>query len=76
MNPEERIHGIFADRRAIPLEGTGEKWLAGLLCDMRRIELRENLDLLLDVLNLVFCAFKVYDLDRHRPLSPLFVAGK
>jgi len=43
---------------------------------MRRIELRENLYLLLDVLDLVFCTLEIYDLDRHRPLCPLFIAAR
>ena len=44
--------------------------------DMWGIELGEDLNLLLDVLNLVFCALKIDDLYGHRFLGPLVVAGE
>jgi hypothetical protein len=50
--------------------------VVGLLCNMRRIELGKNLDFLLDVLDLVLCTLEVYDLDRHRPLRPLFIPAR
>lgn len=42
--------------------------------DMRRIELGENLDLLLDVLDLVLCTLEVDDLDGHSLLSSFVIS--
>jgi hypothetical protein len=73
---EERTHGICGPTGG-PVRGKQErKRVVGILCDMGRIELRENLNLLLDVLNLIFCTLKIYDLNRHSPLRPLFIAAR
>ena len=61
---------------SVPSEGQEREHLADLLCNMGRIKLGENLDLLLDVLNLVFCTLEIYDLDRHCALCPLFIPAR
>ena len=45
------------------------------LGDMGRVELRENLDLLLDVFYLVFGTLEVDDLDGNRLLRATVVSG-
>ena len=42
----------------------------------RRIQLGEDLDLLLDILDFVFCTFEVYDLNGDGLLGALVVAGQ
>lgn len=39
-----------------------------IFCYIRRVELTENLDLLLNIFNLVLCGFKIYDFDRDNLL--------
>lgn len=45
-----------------------------VLGDMGGIELGENLDFLLNVLNLILCAFEINDLNSDRLLGTLVVA--
>lgn len=49
------------------------KW-SGLLCHMRGIELRKDLNLLLDILYLIFCTFEVNNLDCYSLPSPFVEA--
>lgn len=44
------------------------------LGDMGRVELGKDLNLLLDVLDLVFCALEIYDLDRDCLLCALVIS--
>ena len=48
----------------------------GILGHMRRIKLGKNLNLLLDILYLVFCAFEVNDLDGYRFPRPFIEAER
>ena len=48
----------------------------GLLGHMRGIELGKNLNLLLDILYLVFCAFKVNNLDGYSFPRPFIEAER
>ena len=41
---------------------------------MCRVQLRENLDLLLYIFNFIFCTLQVDDLNGYRLLCPLVVA--
>ena len=47
---------------------------AHVLGDVGRVELRKDLNLLLDVLNLVLCALEIYDLYGNGLLSTFIVA--
>lgn len=47
-----------------------------IFCDMRRVELGEDLYLLLDILDLVFCTLEVNDLDRYSLLCPLVISAR
>lgn len=47
-----------------------------VLGHVRRVELGQDLDFLLDVLDLILCTLQVNDLDRDRFLSTLVVASR
>lgn len=46
-----------------------------VLRDVRRIQLRKDLDFLLDIFYLVFCTLEINDFDSHGLLGSLVIAA-